>query len=134
MKIKYLIMSPSWEYNDEYNYKLGDDIGTPMMLCNNEKEANALCEQYEIKWWQDYMSDKNIGGWMSHGESYESLTGLMECQAISMLSKVFTFGNPIKLLDWVLPRNLTVEQVKVLKEVYPSIYFYFVTEVKVNEQ
>jgi len=132
MKKAYVLMCVYWEYNDEYNHKVGDDSGRPMTVFNDEQAADTALEQYENDAWQRNVAGENIGEWLPE-TSFEDCSPLMECEAIKKLSEVFPdFDANVNLTRWTLPSKLSSAQIKVLREVYPTIFFYHIVVTTVN--
>lgn len=132
MNKSYLIMAPYWDYNDEYSFTVGDGAGSPVAVFANREDANKRCEELEIEAWRANLAGESIGGWM--WDSYKEMGALSEEEATEKLKAAFPDEDgeefDIDLDDFVVPADVTDEQIGVLREVFSWIYFNHVTEVE----
>lgn len=131
MNKSYVIMAPYWDYNDEYSYTVGEGAGSPVASFTNREAADKRCEELEIEAWRLNLAGESIGGWM--WDSYKDMSALPEDEAQEKLKAAFPDEDgedvEIDLDDFVVPSDVTNEQIKVLREVFGWIYFAHVVEV-----
>lgn len=131
MNKSYVIMAPFWDYNDEYSYTVGEGAGSPVASFTNREAADERCEELEIEAWRLNLASESIGGWM--WGSYKEMHALSEDEATAKLKAAFHDEDgedfEIDLDDFVVPTDVTDEQIKVLREVFSWIYFNHVVEV-----
>lgn len=131
MNKSYVIMVPYWDYNDEYNVTI-DGAGIPVGAFTNRDVADKRCEEYEIRDWRSNLAGESISEWMY--DSYSAMTSMSKEEAIKKLKSSFPEDfeedDEIDLDDFVVPSNVTDEQIKVLREVFGWIRFNYVVEVQ----
>lgn len=132
MSKSYVIMAPFWDYNDEYSYTVGEGAGSPVASFTNREAAEKRCEELEIEAWRLNLAGESIGGWM-WGLYTAMGASLDEDEAQEKLKAAFPDEDgedcQIDLDDFVVPTDVTDEQIKVLREVFDWIYFNHVVEV-----
>jgi len=133
MSQSYVIMAPYWDYNDEYSYTVGEGAGSPVAVFTNREAADKRCEELEIEAWRSNLAGESIGAWMY--DSYKEMGQLSEEEAIEKLKAAFPPEDgeddvEIDVDDFVVPADVTDEQIGVLREVFGWLYFNHVVEVE----
>lgn len=128
----YLIMAPFWDYKGEYRYTAG---GSPVISFTSREDADKRCEELENFAWRFNLGGESIGEWM--WDSYKHIGALSEDEATAMLKAAFPNEDgedyEIDLDNFVVPTDVTDEQIKVLREVFACIYFYHVVKVDLEQ-
>lgn len=128
MSQSYVIMAPYWDYND-----VGNDAGSPVAVFTNREAADKHCEELEIEAWRLNLAGESIGGWM-WGSYKEMASSLEETEATLKLKAAFPDEDgedcEIDVDDFVVPADVTDEQIGVLREVFGWLYFNHVVEVE----
>ena len=127
-------MAPFWDYNDEYSYTVGYGAGRPVASFTSREAADKRCEELEIEAWRLNLAGDSSGRWMC--DSYKYMASLSEDEAAAKLKATFPDEDgedyEIDLDDFVVPTDVTNEQIKVLREVFDWIYFNHVVEVELE--
>lgn len=133
MSKSYIIMAPYWDYNDEYSYTVGEGAGSPVAAFTNREAADKRCEELELEAWRTNLAGESIGAWMY--DSYKDMGHMDETEAIEKLKAAFPPEDEdeaveIDLDDFVVPSDVTDEQIRVLRDVFGWLYFNHVVEVE----
>lgn len=130
MQKTYVIMAPFWDYNDEY-FINNEGSGLPVAVFNDKKNADTACTEMELKAWRENLCGEEVSSYMY--DSYAAMVGFeAENVARAKLAKAFPDENidiDFDLGDFIVPKEVTDEQIMVLREVYNFICFNRVDEV-----
>jgi len=132
MSQSFVIMSQFWDYNDEYSFTVGDGAGSPVAVFVDKAQADVECEKLELASWRLNLQGESIGGWM--WGSYKEMGGNDEDEAKAKIRAAFPNDyepdDDIDLNDFMVPSELTDEQINVLREVFSWLYFNHVVVVE----
>ena len=128
MATAFVIQKIGWQYNDEVYFREGDE-GTPERVFINKDRAKDHCRHKNIE------ALRKWGYLGIFGYSIGDISGDNSKEDVQEQLKEIT-GETYNIDDWdemVLPDGLNDEQIQKILDLLPSLRFYELVEVEIEE-
>ncbi len=130
----YVVMSQSWEYNDEYFYTTDGDAGKTLIAYRDKAKAEAVALDKNIEALMEAgCRDGGLGEWNNCGETDfrnkgPKLDALLTKLGWDKDDRDLIIPNQIEGRDFTLTKDEAVLLMNAL-----SLYWYYVEEVELGE-